>query len=348
MGKTRAIAIINPVAGRGRTLRRWPAIRDRLRGSGWVFREYVSQRPGHAIDLAAGAAHDCDIVLTVGGDGTANEVVNGMLSNGRSPVPLGLVPLGTANDFATSLGISAKGEALAQPLLAEHRRRIDLGRAGNRYFVNVAGAGFDAAVAHWVNSRWKLFGGTVMYVAGILRTLAVFNPVWMRIELDGVPREGKIFMVAVGNNAAYAGGFRMCPDAVPDDGWLDVVTIGDVRKIEVPALLPRVFSGGHLAHPKVATARVRTVTVTADPPQPAHVDGEPITHTPVTFTVHPAALEVVAPPAYRQADLPIEVKTSSPGTRIEIARVMRATRDRSPRGEDIAARRPTTTATRAL
>jgi YegS/Rv2252/BmrU family lipid kinase len=293
----RATAIINPVAGRGRTLRWWPAVRDRLRGARWIIEERVSERPGHAIDLVTSIHDGCDVVMAVGGDGTANEVVNGMVANGAAGVPLGVVPLGTANDFARCLGIPRKLEEATQMLLTGHRRRIDLGRVGDRYFINVAGVGFDATVAEWVNSRWKIFGGTVMYVAGIFRTLAVFDPVWMRLDLDGTSREGRVFMAALGNNAAYAGGFRMCPHAEPDDGWLEVVTIGDIGKIDALRLLPRIYSGGHLGHPKVATARARRVTVTTDRPQPVHVDGEPIGHTPVTISLEAAAIDVLTPPA---------------------------------------------------
>ncbi|MDR5682859.1 MAG: diacylglycerol kinase family lipid kinase [Armatimonadota bacterium] len=299
MPETRATAIINPVAGRGRTLRWWPAVRERLHQAGWAVAEHVSERPGHATDLAAAARNRCDVVVAVGGDGTANEVVNGLLEDGAAPVPVGVVPMGTANDFATCLGIPAKVEEATRTLLAGQRRRIDLGRVGDRYFINVAGVGFDATVAEWVNSRWKLFGGTVMYVVGIFRTLAVFNPVWMRLELDGAPLEGRVFMAAVGNNAAYGGGLRICPHARPDDGWLDVVTIGDIHKTEVFALLPRIYSGGHLTHPKVATARARSVTVTTDPPQPVHADGEPIGRTPATFSLQAAAIEVLTPAVSR-------------------------------------------------
>jgi YegS/Rv2252/BmrU family lipid kinase len=268
-------------------------VREGLRGAGWVVDEHLSEGPGHAIDLAAATHEGCGIALAVGGDGTANEVVNGLVASGAADIPLGIVPLGTANDFARCLGIPGKPEAATRALLAGHRRRIDLGRVSGRYFINVAGVGFDASVAHWVNRRWKHFG---MYVVGVFRTLAVFDPVWMRLELDGTVREGRLFLAAIGNTSAYGGGLRICPHAEPDDGWLDVVTIGDVRKYEVFSLLPRLYSGAHLRHRKVATARVRALSVTADPPQPVHVDGEPVGHTPVAFSLEPGAIEVVTPP----------------------------------------------------
>lgn len=293
----KAVAVVNPVAGRGRAARRWPQVRERLVAAGWSVDELWSEAPGHAVELAAEAARSgVDVVLAVGGDGTANEASNGLARSGAlGSLSLGLVPLGTANDFAACLGIPLDVEGAVKVLASGRRRRVDLGQVNDRWFVNVAGVGFDAEVARWVNRRSKLVRGTAMYVAGIFRTLLRYQPTEVEVRLDGVPWNARAFLVAVGNSPAYAGGVRMCPDARPDDGELEVVRIGDVRKLEVFRILPLLYAGRHLSHPKVARAAAREVVVEARIPLAVHADGEPAGTTPARFRVQPGALWVLAP-----------------------------------------------------
>lgn len=262
----RAGAVVNPVAGRGRTLRGWPVVRARLVEAGWQLEEWRSERPGHAVDLAARLAErGCEAVLAVGGDGTANEVTNGLWRAGAlGRVALGLVALGTANDFATCLGVARGPGGAADALLSGRRRRVDVGEVNGRCFVNVAGVGFDAEVeVRTDRERWR----------------------------------ARVFLVAVGNTPAYAGGVRMCPFALPDDGALEVVRIGDIRKVEVLWVLPLLYAGRHLAHPKVARASCRELVVESDPPLSVHADGEPVGRTPAHFRLHPQALDVLVPEA---------------------------------------------------
>ncbi len=289
--------MVNPVAGRGRALRRWPGVRASLVDAGWSVEEVRSEAPGQAVRLAAELARSgAQVVLAVGGDGTANEVANGLAQAGAlEAVTLGVVPLGTANDFATCLGIPSDLRTATQVLVRGQRRRVDLGRANDRWFVNVAGVGFDAEVARWVNQRSKVVRGTAMYVLGIFRTLLRYRPTEVDVFLDGVPWNARAFLVAVGNSPAYAGGVRMCPDARPDDGQLEVVRIGDIHKLEVFRILPLLYAGRHLSHPKVARAAAREVVVDSRSPLAVHVDGEPVGTTPVRFRVQPRALQVLCP-----------------------------------------------------
>lgn len=295
----RAGAVVNPVAGRGRTLRGWPVVRARLVEAGWQLEEWRSEGPGHAVDLAARAAErGAEAVLAVGGDGTANEVTNGLWRAGAlGRVALGLVALGTANDFATCLGVRRGPGGAAEALLSGRRRRVDVGEVNGRLFVNVAGVGFDAEVARWVNERTKLVRGTLMYVAGIFRTLVAYRPQEVEVRTDRERWRARVFLVAVGNTPAYAGGVRMCPSALPDDGALEVVRIGDLRKVEVLWVLPLLYAGRHLAHPKVARTSCRELAVEADPPLPVHADGEPVGPTPAHFRLHPQVLDVLVPEA---------------------------------------------------
>lgn len=297
MGRVKAAAVVNPVAGRGRTLRLWPRVRANLVAAGWSVEEVRSEGPGHAVHLAAQVERSgVQVVLAVGGDGTTHEVSNGLAKeNALQAVSLGVVPLGTANDFATSLGIPRDVEGATQVLLRGRVRPVDLGRVNDRWFVNMAGVGFDAEVARWVNQRTKVLRGTAMYVLGIFRTLLRYRPTDVEVLLDGVPWNARAFVVAVGNSPAYAGGVRMCPNARLDDGELEVVRIGDIHKLEVLRILPLLYAGRHLTHSKVARAAAREVVVGSGTPLAVHADGEPVGTTPVYFRVRPQALQVLSP-----------------------------------------------------
>jgi len=301
----RVLAVINPVAGRGRALRLWPRLRPHFVRAGWSVSEALSEAPGHAIELVA-QAQDYDGFLAVGGDGTSHEVANGIL---RAPDAgmrfLAVVPLGTANDFAAGIGLPLHPEEAVRALITGRTRRIDVGRVRDRFFLAIAGCGFDAEVARRVNAWPKLFGGKVTYVAGIFHKLAMFRPVRAEITADGRVWVQPLFMLAAGNLPAYAGGLRMCPDARPTDGLLDVVLVRDVARWEVVLLLPRLLDGSHVRHPKVAVVRAKEVSVRAHVPLAVHADGEFLGLTPVQFTCHPQALDVLVPvPAVEARPLP--------------------------------------------
>lgn len=288
----RTHVIINPVAGGKRGTRAWDRVKPVFVGAGWAITESFSQHRGHAVELAAAA--DADVVLAVGGDGTAHEVANGLL-RGRRNATLAVVPIGTGNDFARAIGLPRDPLAAAAALVRARPRPFDAGEVNGRYFLTIAGAGFDGEVARQVNAWPKLFGGTVMYVLGILKMLVAYRPVEVEITIDGVPDRERLFLIAVGNTAWNAGGMRMVPPARPDDGILHVVIAGPLSRLEALVVLPRVFSGGHLAHPKVRQAQGREIRVTSTTPLAIQADGESIGTLPATFRVHPNALSVLAP-----------------------------------------------------
>ena len=295
----RLFAIINPVSRKGRAHRVWPAVREILQDGGYRVDEAISERRMHAWELAAqAAAGGYDTIVSVGGDGTNHEVINGML-NAQVAVPpaLGLIPAGTANDLARCLKIPFDPQAAARVLLDGARHRVDVGKVNDRYYATISGVGFDAEVAQLVN-RWPRFiGGTVLYIAGIVTMLATYRPVLSRITIDGATQETKMFLLAAANTNWYAGGMYMAPHARIDDGLLAVVWAEDLGKGETLALLPRLFSGGHLRHPKVSHTTAREVRVDSDTPLAIHADGETVGHVPAYFRVLPQALEVIVPAA---------------------------------------------------
>lgn len=292
----RALAIINPAAGGGRALRLWPAVRPRFLAAGWTVTDATAERRGHETELAAAAARDgYDVVLVVGGDGTAHWAANGLLQNGSSGPSLAVVPAGTGGDFAAALGLPKDPHAATTALLKGKVRRIDVGLVNGRYFLTIGTVGFGGEVARQVNEWPRLLPGPVMYIAAILKMLVAYSPVDMEVMVDGTARRQRLFMVGVGNTYRAAGGMKLCPGAAPDDQLFEVILIGNVTKLEVLALLPKTFSGRHIFHPKVAVHRVAAIGVSSNTPLAVQADGELVGSVPATFTVRPGALEVLAP-----------------------------------------------------
>jgi len=295
----RAFVIINPAAGRGRAARTWRTVGPALRDAGLSFDEVVEERPQLAIALAGDAARrGYDVIVAVGGDGTVHEAVNGIMGSGVIPRPaLALIPGGTGNDFARGVAIPRDPLTAGRLLLHGARRRVDIGQVNERYFVGIAGVGFDAEVAARVNVWPKWIGGTTVYVAAILTMLVAYRCVPARLVIDGRARQLAMFLVAAANTPWYAGGMYMAPHARPDDGRLEVIIARDLGKLETLALLPKVFSGAHLGHRKVAHESAAEVRVESEVPLAIHADGETVGRVPAVFRAVPQAIEVIVPAA---------------------------------------------------
>lgn len=295
------VVVLNPRAGRERATRQIPHLQHLLEQMcgrrGWHWRLLQSDHPGHAAELARQAAQSgASVVAAAGGDGTCGEVAGGILG---TPARLGILPLGTGNDFARCVGISENLQVAVENLFTGKPRRVDLGSvenvAGKRYFINIAGCGFDAAVAHRVNRGYPLLRGTAAYVAAVLQTLVTFRPVSTRIQLDDQMMEHDAFLCSVANAQYYGGGMRIAPFAQVDDGWLDVCIVRAVPKLEFLRIFPRVFRGTHVTHPHFLIYRARQVSVESSPPVPVLVDGDVMGMTPARFCVYPGAIEAILP-----------------------------------------------------
>jgi diacylglycerol kinase (ATP) len=265
--------IYNPRSGRRRGA--WAAgyVATRAHLDGWETVLRPTERPRHAAELvreavAAGAAR----IGLIGGDGTVHEAVAGLEG---AAVPLALLPAGTGNDLARTLGVPRKLDAAIEVLLHGRERAIDLWRWNGVPFVNVAGVGLDAAVADAVNRRLRRLRGKLAYLAGVAITLPGVRPVRVKLAGDDWQHEGAAMLVAVANGQFYGSGMRIAPAAVPDDGLLDVVVVGDVSKGELIRQLPRVFAGTHTQHPQVRCFRTRTLHVeVVGGDAPVTLDGE--------------------------------------------------------------------------
>lgn len=299
----RIFVIVNPVAGRGRGRRAWTVVGPALRDAGIRYEETFEEEPGQAIPIAEDATRaGYDVIVAVGGDGTVHEVVNGIMRAGVKEQPaVAIIPGGTGNDFARALGVPKDPLAAGRLLLSGARRRVDIGQVNERYFVGISGVGFDAEVAAKVN-RWpKWVGGTTVYVAAILSMLVTYSLAPTRIVLDGREERLRLFLLAAANTPWYGGGMYMAPHARADDGYLEVITARDLGKLETLGLLPKVFSGAHLGHRKVAHQAVREVRVESDVRLSIHADGETVGQVPAVFRAVPGAIEVIVPDAGREA-----------------------------------------------
>ena len=298
-----AVFLVNPAAENGSTGRRWPELARRAASLGLRGDALFSEGPGQLGELARSAADSgAPLLVAVGGDGTVNEIAQGLA--GREGVELAVIPRGTGWDFVRTYGIPRRLEGAVAVALEGRSRRVDLGRARYRtwaggeaesYFANVASAGMSGAIAQRANEASKALGGKVSY---LWATLAVFSR-WgndeVRVTVDGETRSGRMHDVVVANGRYFGGGMMICPEAEPDDGLFDVLTIGDLTKRDLLLTLPKTYRGRHLPHPKAELLRGAVVEVETGTPLPVELDGEQPGTTPVRFEIVPQALRLRVP-----------------------------------------------------
>jgi len=260
-----------------------------------------SQRPGHLTELAREAAAGADLLVAVGGDGTVNEVVNGIAG---LDVELALIPRGTGGDFVRTFGIPRKLEQAVEVALRGRTREIDLGKGryrswaggeGESYFANIASAGMSGAIAKRTNETSKALGGKVSYAWATVAVFARWRNDEVRVRVDGEEHAGRMHDVIVANCRYLGGGMKMVPEAEPDDGLLDVLLIGDLTKRDLLLTMPKTYRGTHLPHPKATLLRGTTVEIDAPEPLPVELDGEQPGTTPIRFEIVPRAVRLRVP-----------------------------------------------------
>ncbi len=298
-----AKVIVNPVAGACSTRRKWPRISKLLRHVGLSFDYEYTEGVGHAIEIARAAASDgYRYVVAVGGDGTVNEVANGILySTGSSNTSLGVVSTGTGSDFVRSVGIPRDYTVACSFLTGSRRLVIDVGvveykskgQSLQRFFVNAAGVGFDAAVVEATERLPKYFGGTIPYVAGLLRTLFGYRNKSVVVHLGNKVEAKRILSVVVANGCYFGGGMHIAPQAELNDSLLDVMTVGDIGKFELLKALPMVYKGTHITHPKVRMEKATHIIIESSERILVHADGELLGEGPASFWLMPVALSIV-------------------------------------------------------
>jgi diacylglycerol kinase (ATP) len=296
--------LVNPASANGSTGRRWPELARRASAAGLEGDTLFSERGGHLTELARAAAlGGARLLVVVGGDGSVYEVANG-LAGIDDPPEIAIVPRGTGWDFVRTFGIPRDVDRAAQVALEGETRTIDLGRVSYRawdgsdaagVFANVASAGMSGAIAKRANETTKALGGKASYLWATFAVFSRWQAAEIELEVGHERRSGRMFDVVVANGRFFGGGMQICPEAEPDDGLLDVLTIGDVTKRDLVQTMPKIYRGTHLPHPKAELLRGTTVSVASDSPIPIQLDGEQPGTTPARFEVVPRALRVRVP-----------------------------------------------------
>lgn len=298
------VFLVNPASANGSTGRRWPEIARRAAAAGLDGAARFSEAPGDLARHAREASSEgASLLVVVGGDGSVHEVANGLAGLDAAPA-VAIIPRGTGWDFVRTFDIPREVEAATRVALDGIERSVDLGRVEYRtweggsatdVFANVASAGMSGAIAQRANETTKALGGKASYLWATFAVFSRWTATEVRVTVDAETREGRMFDVVVANGRYLGGGMKMCPDAEPDDGLFDVLTIGDVTKRDLVTTMPKIYRGTHLPHPKAELLRGRVVTVESDEPIPIQLDGEQPGTTHVRFEVLPRALRLRVP-----------------------------------------------------
>ncbi len=289
----RTLFIVNPKAGRGLAEKIWTEM-DKTREIDFPDSTYIkTEYPGHAKVIAENIDFEhTDAVISVGGDGTIHEIVNGIA---LQDIALGIIPAGSGNDLARTLKIPVDHHEAVRLILKQETRMIDMGLAGSRYFINIGGVGFDAEVVADMNTHMKFLKGTTAYVASVLKKLFTFVPIKLKIRIDETVLDKKVYICAVANGKYYGGGMMLAPNAVIDDGMFDICILEDLNKFEFLYTFPTVFKGNHIKHPKVKIYHGKTVKIEGPGNLSIHADGEIFGKLPADFRILPKSLKVISP-----------------------------------------------------
>jgi YegS/Rv2252/BmrU family lipid kinase len=292
---TRRLLIVeNPIAGRRATHPAVAQLEQRLRAHGWSADVARTAFRGHAAELAAQAARQgYDLVVAAGGDGTINEAIQGLVGTATA---LAALPIGTVNVWAAETGLPTHPERLASLIDQGAIRGIDVGRAGARYFLLMAGIGLDADVVRRVGPRLKRSLGRWAYAVSTLEIMRRYAGTPMTLRLDGIPLDTTALMVVIGNTRRYAGSFRLTPHALVDDGRLDVCIVPGTRLLRSPVQIGAALTGAPFLRRALVCRRATRIEIEADRPLPFQLDGDIAGFTPLTVEVVPAALRVLVPP----------------------------------------------------
>jgi diacylglycerol kinase (ATP) len=277
--------LVNPSSGRGTgraNLDRIRVLASKL-GAGLC----VSRKVGDLAEQARRAAEDgVERLLVAGGDGTMHYAVQGLAGTSCA---LGVIPLGSGNDLAGTLGVPPDVDAAVERAVSGEVRRIDLVRVGETFSVSYAGVGFDSEVTRYANEM-KILRGPLIYFYAVIHTLVTFVPPRMRIVHDTGEFEGRVMFTVVNNLPRFGGGMKIAPEARIDDGLLDLVIVKEVPKPVLLSIFPKVYNGRHVGHPAVRIVRTRRAEITIDRTMTMYGGGEPLR---VVEAGEPVAVEVV-------------------------------------------------------
>ncbi len=289
------LVIYNPAAGRGRVQVQWSQVEQTLRDSGIDFDSVATRAPLDAMRLACDAPNKYAQVIGVGGDGTVNEIVNGVLqaSGEEETIPIGLIPLGNGDDFAkvippeTSIGGKPfDWQEAVQKIARGQTQLFDAGRIvgdnlrpgygdGVHYFINGMDVGFGALAAQNLATTPKFLKGMAAYLGAILKTMIDYPSLHLRIQLDDLPPfEQSTTMTVITNGRCFGNGFWVCPNALVDDGLFDLMIAENVSRLTILRMIPKLMNGTHISEPIVRMVQAQRVVLESDAPLIVETDGE--------------------------------------------------------------------------
>jgi YegS/Rv2252/BmrU family lipid kinase len=297
--------IINPVSGGKRGRKVWETAQELLKKKGIPFECQVTSQALDASDIARTVVEQgYRKIFLIGGDGTLNEVINGVLEQKTVPsneVLIGIASVGTGNDFIKTLNIPSDYKKALALMTDGKERVIDSGLVSyyfgtekkQRYFVNVAGMAFDAEVTRYANLNKG--GGAMAYHWSLVRSLFVYKSTKVKLQTENATIEQTCFCVNITNCKYAGGGMMVAPQAVPDDGLFAITYFGDLTKWEVIKNIPALFKGSFLDHPKIKVLSAKNVKVSSDTPIHLEVEGETLGTSPFEFTMLPGSIRILVP-----------------------------------------------------
>ena len=305
-GNTDWFLIVNPNAGNGKGKKDWERISALFVKEEIPVQAKFTTKKGQAIEFARDAMEKgFRQIISVGGDGTLNEVVNGIFSQDKvSPgqVTIAMIPVGTGNDWGRMFGIPMIYAGAVKVIKEKKTMLHDIGIVSyysgaeqqKRYFINIAGLGFEAMVVKKTNKQKDKGKSTqALYFFNLVSSLLSYKITGAEIFIDGIMNSASIFSINVGNGRYCGGGMRQTPDAMPDDGLLDVTVIREMGRLEIIQSLKLLYDGTILSHPKVDGYRCKNVKVTSESLLFVEADGESLGHTPAEFSIIPSAINIV-------------------------------------------------------
>lgn len=289
------IFIINPAAGKGRALEAIPYIKEYFTRNQEDYEIRLTEYPGHAAQLARQyAQQDTCRIYSVGGDGTVNEVVNGIA--GTNAV-LGVIPAGSGNDFIRSINVTGDIKDIIAATIEGGVRRIDVARINDKFFINIASIGFDAEVVYNAMKFKKvpLVSGSLAYILSIIYSVIQKKICKVKVEIDGKYYEKNLLLAAIANGRFYGGGMLPVPHAQLEDGLFDICLVSKVGRLKILKLFPKYMKGEHGSMEEVSFVKASNITISSDEIMCVNIDGEIITSKKVNFEILKHSIKVIFP-----------------------------------------------------
>ncbi|MBM7618163.1 YegS/Rv2252/BmrU family lipid kinase [Bacillus tianshenii] len=290
--------IVNKTSGNGKGANVWSKVQKLLKAKGVEYQVLFTDGTENDRKLVESKIGlECTAVVVIGGDGTIHGVANALAYKN---VPLGIIPAGSGNDFARSLQIPKDHEGALNRILTGKVKTMDLGKVGQEYFITIAGIGFDGKVAKVTNESKmkkllnKMSLGSLSYIYSLIKVLITYQPTTLTIKIDErIHRFSEVWMISVANLPFYGGGIKICPDAIADDGLLDICILHGVNRWELLMVFPRAFSGSHITHKNVTMLKGKDIFITPEKDLVIQCDGEIVAHNPIALTVEKEALHIL-------------------------------------------------------